>query len=126
MDDILVEISSRLPESDGKNFAVTTVENNTVAGLIRKACKENGIVMKTSYSLRDSKGKLLPWSQTLIQCGVKHGDILSLVNEGRKLYTLVAVLKMTEFKGDCDCYLYLKMSVMSDVFLLSFLSYICP
>jgi len=83
MDDILVEITSNLPESDGKQFAVTTVENNTVAGLIRKVCKENGIVMKTSYSLRDKKDKLLPWSQTLSQCGVKHGDILVINNEGK-------------------------------------------
>lgn len=82
MDDILVEIKSNLPESDGKQYAVTTVENNTVAGLIRKLCRENGIVMKTSYTLRDKKEKLLQWSQTLANCGVGHGDILYLCNEG--------------------------------------------
>ncbi|WAR22009.1 ENTP1-like protein [Mya arenaria] len=36
MDDILVEVVSRLPDHDGKQFSIATTERNTVAGLIRK------------------------------------------------------------------------------------------
>lgn len=81
MDDILVEVVSRLPEHDSRTFNVTTPERNTVAGLIRKICKENGIPMKTSYALLDKRERVLQWSQTLHHCGIKHNDILYLTNE---------------------------------------------
>ncbi|XP_045190692.2 ectonucleoside triphosphate diphosphohydrolase 8-like [Mercenaria mercenaria] len=81
MDDILVEIVCRVPTHESKTFSVATPERNTVAGVIRKVCKENGIPMKTSYALLDRRERVLQWSQTLLHCGVKHNDVLYLTNE---------------------------------------------
>lgn len=89
MEDILVEVVSRLPEHESKTFSVATPERNTVAGLIRKVCKENGIPMKTSYTLLDRRERVLQWSQTLNYCGVKHGDVLYLTNEGKILLNII-------------------------------------
>ncbi|XP_052771373.1 ectonucleoside triphosphate diphosphohydrolase 8-like [Mya arenaria] len=85
MDDILVEVVSRLPDHDGKQFSIATTERNTVAGLIRKVCKEHGIPMKTSYTLRDKRERVLQWSQTLLNLGIRHGDVVYLNSEEEDL-----------------------------------------
>ena len=85
MEDILVEIVCRLPGYESKTFSVATSERNTIAGVIRKVCKDNGIAMKTSYTLLDNRERMLQWSQTLINCGIKHNDTLYLTNEGTNL-----------------------------------------
>lgn len=86
MDDILIEIKCHVPGHETKEFSVTTSENNTVVGLIRKSCKENAIPMRTSYVLRDSRHKVLAWSSTLRHCGVTHGAILYLSSEDEDVH----------------------------------------
>ncbi|XP_060570856.1 ectonucleoside triphosphate diphosphohydrolase 1-like [Ruditapes philippinarum] len=86
MDDILVEVVCRIPGHESKTFSVATSERNTIAGVIRKVCKENGIAMKTSYTLLDNRERVLQWSQTLIHCGIKHNDILYLTNEDEDVH----------------------------------------
>ncbi|KAL4231435.1 Ectonucleoside triphosphate diphosphohydrolase 3 [Mactra antiquata] len=81
MDDILVEVICRLPDRELQTFNVATPERNTVAGLIRKVCKDNGIVVRTSYTLLDKHERVLQWSQTLKNCGIKHNDTVYLTNE---------------------------------------------
>lgn len=80
-----MNIVCRLPGHDEKKFDVSTSDRNTVAGLIRKACKESNIPMRSSYMLLDRREKALQWSQSLTHCGVKHGDTLYLTCEGRSL-----------------------------------------
>lgn len=80
MEDILVEVTCRVPGYENIQVGVTTSERNTIAGVIRKACKETKIPLKSSYTLSDSRNNILQWSHTLVQCGVKHGDILYLGN----------------------------------------------
>lgn len=87
MDDILVDIKCLIPGHETKEFGVATSENNTVVGVIRKACKENGIPMRTSYVLRDSHQKILPWSSTLRHCNVSHGAALYLSSEDEEVHT---------------------------------------
>ena len=52
-------------------------------GLIRKACKENGIPLKTSYVVRDSHHKVLAWSSTLRHCNVSNEAVLYMSSEGK-------------------------------------------
>ena len=82
MDEVSVEIVCQIPRHEGKQFNISTPDQNSVAGLIRKTCKENSIPMLSSYTLRNKKGHLLQWSQTLGVSGVRNGDILYLANEG--------------------------------------------
>ena len=83
MDDILVDVIFNIPDQESRTFGISTPERNTVAGLIRKVCKENRIPMRSNYVVRDSKDKVLQWSQTLANSGVKHGDVLNMTQDGR-------------------------------------------
>ncbi|KAL3864539.1 hypothetical protein ACJMK2_006213 [Sinanodonta woodiana] len=82
MTDIALEIVVNVPADEAeRKISINVSENNTVAGVIRKVCKENGIPVKSSYILCDADRQQLQWSKTLRNCGISTGSVLYLYSE---------------------------------------------
>ncbi|KAK3095036.1 hypothetical protein FSP39_009462 [Pinctada imbricata] len=77
--DLHITVKSALPIGDPQGeFPVLASENMTMGMLLRTVCKDNGIRMKSSYTMKNSSQQELRWSSTLRENMVMSGAILYL------------------------------------------------
>lgn len=82
--DITVMVRSCLPLGDRQGiFSQTISEDMTVGYFVRKLCKEEGIKMRSSLTLKNSSEQDLRWSATLREAYVMSDAELSLHDSGK-------------------------------------------
>ncbi|XP_022286416.2 ectonucleoside triphosphate diphosphohydrolase 8-like [Crassostrea virginica] len=76
---LTVTVRSCLPLGNPQGeFSQTVSEDMTVGYFIRKVCRDSGIQMRSSLTLRNSEDKELRWSSTLREAYVISGAVLML------------------------------------------------
>lgn len=83
---LTVTVRSCLPLGNPQGeFSQTVSEDMTVGYFIRKVCRDSGIQMRSSLTLRNSEDKELRWSSTLREAFVISGAVLMLHDTGTAL-----------------------------------------
>lgn len=83
---LTVTVRSCLPLGNPQGeFSQTVSEDMTVGYFIRKVCRDSGIQMRSSLTLRNSEDKELRWSSTLREAYVISGAVLMLHDTGTAL-----------------------------------------
>ena len=84
--DLNITVKSSLPIGEPQgDFPVFAPETMTIGTLLRRVCKDNGIRMKSSYTLRNSSQQELRWSSTLRESLVMSGAVLFLHDNGNRI-----------------------------------------